>query len=101
MLLFIMTSNGFNKKIDRTQLMHMRNKDAHSHCTIRASWDLHFTFNQKCSLNRRRKRKKGMFWANAMKRVVVGAHLLTPWIFEPAKRPDDRADYCLDNRQQS
>ena len=35
--------------------------------------------------------------ANAMKHVVAGAHLQTPWRFEPAKRPDDRADYCLDN----
>ena len=34
--------------------------------------------------------------ANAMKRVAAGAHLPTPWLFEPAKRPDDRADYCLD-----
>ena len=31
-----------------------------------------------------------------MKRVAAGAHLPTPWLFEPAKRPDDRADYCLD-----
>ena len=31
-----------------------------------------------------------------MKRVAAGAHLLTPWLFEPAKRPDDRADYSLD-----
>ena len=31
----------------------------------------------------------------AMKRVAAGAHLPTPWVFEPAKRPDDRADYCL------
>ena len=36
-----------------------------------------------------------MFWAHAMKRVTAGAHLPTPWLFEPAKRPDDRADYCL------
>ena len=33
--------------------------------------------------------------AYAMKRVAAGAHLPTPWFFEPAKRPDDRADYCL------
>ena len=33
------------------------------------------------------KRKKG---ANVMKRVAAGAHLSTPWLFEPAKRPDDR-----------
>ena len=33
--------------------------------------------------------------AHAMKRVVAGAHLSTPWLFEPAKRPDDRADGCL------
>ena len=31
-----------------------------------------------------------------MKRVAAGAHLPTPWLFEPAKLPDDRADYCLD-----
>ena len=31
-----------------------------------------------------------------MKRVTAGAHLPTPWLFEPAKRPDNRADYCLD-----
>ena len=31
-----------------------------------------------------------------MRRVAAGAHLPTPWLFEPAKRPDDRADYCLD-----
>ena len=27
-----------------------------------------------------------------MKRVAAGAHLPTPWLFGPAKRPDDRAD---------
>ena len=31
----------------------------------------------------------------AMKRVAAGAHLPTPWHFEPAEREDDRADYCL------
>ena len=30
-----------------------------------------------------------------MNRVAAGAHLPTPWLFEPAKHPDDRADYCL------
>ena len=35
-----------------------------------------------------------------MKRVAAGAHIPTPWLFEPAKRPDDRADYCLDNENQ-
>ena len=34
--------------------------------------------------------------AYAVKRVTAGAHLPTPWLFEPVKRPDDRADYCLD-----
>ena len=29
-----------------------------------------------------------------MKRVAIGAHLPTPWLFEPAKPQDDRADYC-------
>ena len=31
-----------------------------------------------------------------MKRVAAGAHLPTAWFFEPAKRPDDRADYYLE-----
>ena len=30
-----------------------------------------------------------------MKHVAAGAHLPTPWLFEPAKLPDDRADYCM------
>ena len=30
-----------------------------------------------------------------MLRVAAGAHLPTPWLFEPAKCPEDRADYCL------
>ena len=38
----------------------------------------------------------GKLGANAMKRVSAGAHLLTPRLFVPAKRPGDRADYCLD-----
>ena len=37
--------------------------------------------------------KKRKLGANALKRVAAGAHLPTPWLFEPAKRPDDRADY--------
>ena len=28
--------------------------------------------------------KKGKLGANAMKRVAAGAHLPTPWLFEPA-----------------
>ena len=40
--------------------------------------------------------KKGKLGANATKRVAAGAHLPTPMIFEPAKHPDVRADYCLD-----
>ena len=39
---------------------------------------------------------KGKLGAYAMKRLAAGAHLPTPWHFEPAKRPDDRADYCLE-----
>ena len=34
--------------------------------------------------------------AYIMQRVAADAHLPTPWLFVPAKRPDDRADYCLD-----
>ena len=43
--------------------------------------------------------KKGKLEAYAMKRVAAGAHLPTPWVFEPAKHPDDRADYCLGTRR--
>ena len=32
-----------------------------------------------------------------MKRVGAGAHFLTLWLFEPAKRPDDSADYRLED----
>ena len=38
---------------------------------------------------------KGKLRANAMKRVAAGVHLSIPWLFEPAKRPDDRVDYFL------
>ena len=31
----------------------------------------------------------------ALKRVAAGAPLSTPWLFEPAKHPHDRAGYCL------
>ena len=41
-------------------------------------------------------RKKGKLGAYAMKRVAVGAHLPTPQVFEPAKRPDDRASQTLE-----
>ena len=41
---------------------------------------------------------KGKLGTYAMKRVAAGAYIPTPWLFEPAKRPDDRADYCLDRR---
>ena len=40
--------------------------------------------------------EKANLGANAMNRVAAGAHLSTPWLFEPAKRSDNRADYCLD-----
>ena len=43
-----------------------------------------------------RREEKGKGGANAMKCVAAGAHLPTPWLFEPAKRPDDRADYRRD-----
>ena len=42
-------------------------------------------------------RKKGKLGANAIKRVAAGAHLPTPWLFEPGKCPDDRDDYCRDS----
>ena len=37
----------------------------------------------------------GKLGAYAIKRVAAGAYLPTPWLFEPAKCPDDKADYCL------
>ena len=39
--------------------------------------------------------KKEKLEANAMKRIAAGAHLPTLWLFEPAKRPDDTADYTV------
>ena len=39
--------------------------------------------------------KEGALGAYAIKRVAAGAHLPISWLFEPTKRPDDRADYCL------
>ena len=41
-------------------------------------------------------KEKGKLGANAMKRVAAGALPPAAWIFEPAKRSYDRADYCLD-----
>ena len=32
-----------------------------------------------------------------MQHVTAGAHLPIFWLFEPTKRPDDRADHCLDS----
>ena len=32
-------------------------------------------------------------------RVAAGAHLPTPWLFEPTKRPDDRTDGWLQKSQ--
>ena len=37
--------------------------------------------------------------AYAMKRVAASAHLPTPWLFEPAKSPDDRADYVMESHR--
>ena len=39
--------------------------------------------------------KKGKLRANAMKCVAAGRPSLDSLAFEPMKRPDDRADYCL------
>ena len=40
----------------------------------------------------RKSKKKGKLGAYAMKREAAGAHHPTPWVFEPAKLPDNRAD---------
>ena len=34
----------------------------------------------------------GRLGVYAMERVAAGAHTPTPWLFEPAKRPDDRPE---------
>ena len=39
--------------------------------------------------------KVGKLGTQPMKRVTADADLPTPWFFEPANRPDDRADYYL------
>ena len=51
---------------------------------------------EKVRVRKCRKKKKGKLGAHAIKRVAASAHLPTPWLFEPAKRSDDRADYFLD-----
>ena len=45
-----------------------------------------------CATNVYEKEKKKKLGAYAIKRVAAGAHLPTPWLFEPAKRTDDKAD---------
>ena len=55
-----------------------------------------FRADSDCDENRGKVRKKGKFGTYAMKRVAAGAHLPTLRLFQPAKRSDDRADYCLD-----
>ena len=50
---------------------------------------------QRLAFSVEEKEKDEKFGAYAMERVAAGAHLPTPWLFEPAKRPDDRADYCV------
>ena len=42
-----------------------------------------------------RQKEKEKLGAYAMKCVAAGTYLPTPWLFQPVKRPDDRADYCL------
>ena len=39
--------------------------------------------------------KEGKLGTYARQGVAAGAHLPTPLLFERAKRPDERADYCL------
>ena len=41
-------------------------------------------------------KKRGKLGAYAMKRVGAGVHLRTLWLCEPAKRPNDWVDICLD-----
>ena len=45
----------------------------------------------KRKVEKERKRKVGGY---AMKRVAAVSHHLTSCFFEPAKRPEDRVDYC-------
>ena len=48
-------------------------------------------------LHTRNRKGNGKLRAYAMKRVAAGAHVPTLWLFEHAKRADDRANYCLDS----
>ena len=41
-------------------------------------------------------KKNGSFTGYAMKRVALPLQAQKAWLFEPAKRPDDTADHCLD-----
>ena len=70
------------------------------------SYELHSAYREICMVYMSRKGKektmkgkKEKLGVNAMKRVAAGAHFPTPWLFEPAERPDDRADYCLCTRR--
>ena len=40
--------------------------------------------------------REGKLGTYTLERVAVGAHLPNPWLLGPAKRRDDRSDYCLD-----
>ena len=42
------------------------------------------------------RKKNVMLVAYAFKRVASGAHLSTRFLLKPAKRSDNKADYCLD-----
>ena len=46
----------------------------------------------------RKGKGEGKLGEYATKRVAAGVHFPTPWLFEPAKRPDDRAVYCRNCR---
>ena len=48
-----------------------------------------------CAQSKTRWNKEKEFGGFAMKHLDAGAHFLTPWLLEPAKHPDDRADCKL------
>ena len=94
---------GCERKDQRTCVVHCQGSASHNECSTlgflvmyssgNPTTPVETNINESWSSYSWRKVKLG---AHAIKRVAAGAHLQTPWLFELAKRPDDRADYCLD-----
>ena len=69
--------------------------DANTSSILTSSPNVHISSSSTLQLSRLKKAKKEMLGVYAIERISAGAHFPSPWVFEPAKRLDDRADYCL------